>query len=204
LLATASLSKKSLSAAERKRADVAWVREQGLLDSTRLVFIDETAVTTNMVRLNGWNARGERLVGDVPMGQWETVTFIAGFRQTGIVAPMLIKGAMNGEAFLAYIEQCLAPRIKRKDIVVIDNVSFHKVAGVEEAIQAAGADLRYLPPYSPEFNPIEMVFHPLKVLLRKAAERTIDGLERRVRSFIRALDPSECVGYFRHAGYEPL
>jgi transposase len=209
LLATASLSKKSLSAAERKRADVArarrrWVREQGLLDPARLVFIDETAVTTNMVRLNGWNARGERLVGDVPMGHWETVTFIAGFRQTGIVAPMLIKGAMNGEAFLAYIEQCLAPTLKRKDIVVVDNVSFHKVAGVEEAIQARGAELRYLPPYSPEFNPIELVFHPLKTLLRKAAERTIDGLERRVGSFIRALDPSECVGYFRHAGYEPL
>jgi transposase len=209
LLATASLSKKSLSAAERKRADVArarrrWVREQGLLDSARLVFIDETAVTTNMVRLNGWNPRGERLVGDVPMGKWETVTFIAGFRQTGIVAPMLIKGAMNGEAFLAYIEQCLAPTLKRKDIAVVDNVSFHKVAGVEEAIQACGAELRYLPQYSPEFNPIESVFHPLKTLLRKAAERTIKGLERHVGSFIRALDPSECVGYFRHAGYEPL
>jgi transposase len=209
LLATASLSKKSLSAAERKRADVArarrrWVREQGLLDSARLVFIDETAVTTNMVRLNGWNPRGERLVGDVPMGKWETVTFIAGFRQTGIVAPMLIKGAMNGEAFLAYIEQCLSPTLKRKDIVAVDNVSFHKVAGVEEAIKARGAELRYLPQYSPEFNPIESVFHPLKTLLRKAAERTIKGLERRIGSFIRALDPSECVGYFRHAGYEPL
>jgi len=209
LLATASLSKKSLRAAERKRADVArarrrWIREQGLLDPARLVFIDETAVTTNMVRLNGWNPRGERLVGDVPMGQWETVTFIAGFRQTGIVAPMLIKGAMNGEAFLAYIEQCLVPTLKRKDIVVVDNVSFHKVAGVEEAIQACGAELRYLPQYSPEFNPIELVFHPLKALLRKAAERTIKGLERRVGSFIRALDPSECMSYFRHAGYEPL
>ena len=209
LLATASLSKKSLRAAERKRADVArarrrWVREQGMLDPARLVFIDETAVTTNMVRLNGWNPRGERLVGDVPMGHWETVTFIAGFRQTGIVAPMLIKGAMNGEAFLAYIEQCLVPTLKRKDIVVVDNVSFHKVAGVEEAIQAGGAELRYLPQYSPEFNPIELVFHPLKALLRKAAERTIEGLERRVGSFIRALDPSECKGYFRHAGYEPL
>ena len=201
--------KKSLRAAERKRADVArarrrWVREQGLLDPARLVFIDETAVTTNMVRLNGWNPRGERLVGDVPMGHWETVTFIAGFRQTGIVAPMLIKGAMNGEAFLAYIEQCLLPTLKRKDIVVVDNVSFHKVAGVEEAIQACGAELRYLPQYSPEFNPIELVFHPLKALLRKAAERTIKGLERRVGSFIRALDPSECMSYFRHSGYEPL
>ena len=175
-----------------------------MLDPARLVFIDETAVTTNMVRLNGWNPRGERLVGDVPMGHWETVTFIAGFRQTGIVAPMLIKGAMNGEAFLAYIEQCLVPTLKRKDIVVVDNVSFHKVAGVEEAIQAGGAELRYLPQYSPEFNPIELVFHPLKALLRKAAERTIEGLERRVGSFIRALDPAECTGYFRHAGYEPL
>jgi len=208
-LATASPSKKSLQAAERKRADVArarrrWIREQGLLDPARLVFIDETAVTTNMVRPNGWNPRGERLVGDVPMGHWETLTFIAGFRQTGIVAPMVIKGAMNGEAFLAYIEQCLVPKLKRRDIVVIDNVSFHKVTGVEGAIRATGAELRYLPQYSPELNPIELVFHPLKTLLRKAAERTIEGLERRVGSFVRALDPSECMRYFRHAGYEPL
>src|SRR6516225_2151418 len=126
-LAMASLSKKSLRAAERKRADVArarrhWIREQGWLETTRLVFIDETAVTTNMVRLNGWNPRGERLFADTPMGHWETVTFIAGLRQTGIVAPMLIKGAMNGEAFLAYVEQCLAPTLKRGDIVVADNV----------------------------------------------------------------------------------
>jgi transposase len=207
--ATASPLKKSLQAAERKRADVArarrrWIREQGLLDSTRLVFIDETAVTTNMVRLGGWTPRGERLVGDVPMGHWETLTFIAGFRQTGIVAPMMIKGAMNGEAFRAYVEQCLVPTLKRRDIVVADNVSFHKVAGVEQAIQTAGASLRFLPQYSPELNPIELVFHPLKVVLRKAAERTIEGLQRSVGSFIRALKPSECVGYFRHAGYEPL
>src|SRR6267143_3808945 len=209
LLAMASPLKKSLRAAERKRADVArarrrWIREQGFLDPAHLVFIDETAVTTNMLRLNGWNPRGERLVSDAPMGHWETVTFIAGLRQTGIVAPMLIKGAMNGEAFLAYIEQCLVPTLKRRDVVVVDNVPFHKVAGVEEAIQARGAELRYLPQYSPEFNPIELVFHPLKALLRKAAERTINGLQRRVGSFIRALDPSECTGYFRHAGYEPL
>jgi transposase len=204
-----SPSKKSLQAAERKRADVArarrrWIREQGWLDTARLVFIDETAVTTNMVRLNGWNPRGERLVDDVPMGQWETVTFIAGLRQTGIVAPMLIKGAMNGEAFLAYLEQCLVPTLKRGDIVVIDNVPFHKVAGVDEIIQAGGASLRYLPPYSPDLNPIELAFHPLKTMLRKAAERTIQGLGRRVRSFIRTLKPCECIGYFRHAGYEPL
>src|SRR5438067_3220387 len=209
LLAMASPLKKSLRAAERKRADVArarrrWIREQGFLDPARLVFIDETAVTTNMIRLNGWNPCGERLVSDAPMGHWDTVTFIAGLRQTGIVAPMVIKGAMNGEAFLAYIEQCLVPTLKRRDIVVIDNVSFHKVAGVEEAIRASGAELRYLPQYSPELNPIELVFHPLKASLRKAAERTLKGLERRVGSFIRALAPSECMGYFRHAGYQSL
>src|SRR5258708_33001082 len=123
VLAMASPLKKSLRAAERKRADVArarrrWIREQGFLDPAHLVFIDETAVTTNMLRLNGWNPRGERLVSDAPMGHWETVTFIAGLRQTGVVAPMLIKGAMNGEAFLAYIEQCLVPTLKRRDIAV--------------------------------------------------------------------------------------
>jgi transposase len=200
--------KKSLIAAERKRDDVArarrrWMREQGLLDPAHLIFIDETAVSTNMVRPNGWSPRGERLVGHVPMAHWKTMTFIAGFRQTGIVAPMVIKGAMNGEAFLAYIEQCLVPTLKRRDVVVIDNVPFHKALGVQEAIEARGATLRYLPPYSPDFNPIEMVFHPLKTFLRKAAERTIEGLQRCVRSYIRALDPSECMGYFTHAGYEP-
>ena len=201
--------KKSLRAEERKRADVArarrrWIREQGWLDTTRLVFLDETAVTTNMVRLNGWSPCGERLVADAPMGHWETVTFIAGLRQTGIVAPMLIKGAMNGEAFLAYIEQCLAPTLKRGDIVVADNVSFHKVAGVEEALRGVGASLKFLPQYSPDLNPIELAFHPLKTCLRKAAERSIEGLHRRVRSFIRTLDPSECGNYFRHTGYDPL
>jgi transposase len=138
------------------------------------------------------------------LGHWDTVTFIAGLRQTGIVAPMLIKGAMNGEAFLAYIEQCLVPTLQRGDIVVADNVPFHKVAGVEEAIRAVGATLRYLPQYSPDLNPIELIFHPLKTFLRKAAERTIEGLQRRVRSYIRTLDPAECIGYFTHAGYEPL
>jgi transposase len=180
------------------------MREQGLFDPARLVFIDETAVATNMVRLNGWSPRGERVLGDVPMGRWETLTFVAGFRQSGIVAPMLIRGAMNGETFLAYIEQCLAPTLRRGDVVVLDNVSFHKVAGVEEAVEARRAELRYLPQYSPEFNPIEMVFHPLKTLLRKAAERTIQGLERCVGTFVRNLQPSQCVSYFRHAGYDPL
>ena len=201
--------KKSLRAAEQQRADVArarrrWIREQGLLDPARLVFIDETAVSTNMVRPNGRSPRGERLIGYVPLGHWETVTFVAGLRLTGVVAPMLINGAMNGEIFLAYLEQCLAPTLKRRDIVVVDNVPFHKVGGVEEAIQAVGASLRYLPPYSPDLNPIELLFHPLKTWLRKAAERTMEGLHRCVGSYIRVLDPAECIAYLRHSGYEPL
>ncbi len=138
------------------------------------------------------------------MGHWETVTLIAGFRLTGIVAPMVIKGAMNGEAFLAYIEHCLVPTLHRGDIVVIDNVSFHKVVGVEEAIRARGGRLRYLPQYSPDLNPIEMVFHPVKTALRKAAERTIKGVEGCIGSFIRTLDRAECSACFTHAGYEPL
>jgi transposase len=117
---------------------------------------------------------------------------------------MVIKGAMNGEAFLAYIEQCLVPTLKRRDIVVIDNVPFHKASGVQEAIEAVGATLRYLPPYSPDLNPIELVFHPLKAFLRKAMEQTIDGLNRSIGSFIRTLAPAQCIQYFRHAGYEPV
>src|SRR5580704_718351 len=193
LLAMASPLKKSLRAAERKRADVArarrrWIREQGFLDPAHLVFIDETAVTTNMLRLNGWNPRGERLVSDAPMGHWDTVTFIAGLRQTGVVAPMLIKGAMNGEAFLAYIEQCLVPTLKRRDIVVVDNVPFHKVGGVEEAIQAVCASLRYLPPYSPDLNPIELLFHPLKTFCAKLRSAQWKGCtEVLVRTFGRSI-----------------
>jgi len=168
------------------------------------VFIDETAVSTNMVRPNGRCPRGERLIGHVPLGHWETVTFVAGLRHTGIVAPMLVDGAMNGEIFLAYLEQCLVPTLKRSDIVVIDNLSAHKVLGVEEAIEAAHASLRYLPQYSPDLNPIEMVFHALKAFLRKVAERTIVGLSRRIGSFIPTLHTDQCAEYFRHAGYEPL
>ena len=186
------------------RARRRWIREQGFLDPARLVFIDETAVSTNMVRSNGRSPRGERLIGYVPLGHWETVTLVAGLRHTGIVAPMLINGAMNGEIFLAYLEQCLAPTLKRRDIVVVDNLPAHRVFGVEEAIEAVGASLRYLPQYSPDLNPIEMVFHPLKAFLRKVTERTVAGLSRRIRSFIPTLHPVQCMEYFRHAGYAPL
>jgi transposase len=198
--------KKSLRAAEQKRKDVArarrkWIREQGLLDPAKLVFIDETSVNTNMVRLYGRGPSGVRLVDDVPFGQWETLTFVSALRHDGMVAPMLIEGPMNGELFLAYVEQCLAPTLKPKDIVVVDNLTSHKVAGVAEAIEAAGATLRYLPQYSPDLNPIEMPFSKFKAYLRKLAQRTIPGIRRGVRSFLSSLKGQECANYLRHAGY---
>lgn len=201
--------KKSLRAAEQKRKDVArarrkWIREQGLLDPARLVFIDETSVNTNMVRLYGRCPCGARLVDHVPFGQWETMTFVSALRHDAMVAPMLIEGPMNGELFLAYVEQCLAPTLKPNDIVVVDNLASHKVAGVVEAIEAAGATLRYLPQYSPDLNPIEMPFSKFKAYLRKLAQRTVPGIRHGIRSFLSSLKGQECANYLRHAGYASI
>src|SRR5215831_684683 len=198
--------KKSLCAAERHRKDVArarrrWIRQQGFLDTTRLVFINETAITTNMVRVRGRCPRGERLISHVPQGEWKTITFIAGLRHNRMTAPMVIEGAMNGAAFLAYIEQILGPTLKRGDIVGMDNCRVHKVAGVEEAIEARGARVEYLPKYSPDLNPIELSFSKFKAFLRKFAEQTIPALRRRVGAFVPTLSPAECRNYFQHAGY---
>ncbi|MFD2185151.1 IS630 family transposase [Rhodoplanes azumiensis] len=204
----ASRSKKTLHAAEQHRPDVAgarrrWMREQGLLDPARLVFIDETAVTTSMVRLRGRSPRGERLLAFAPHGHWKTITLVAGLRRSGMVAPCVIDGAMNGETFLAYVEQCLVPTLRRGDTVIMDNLPTHKVRGVADAIESAGATLRYLPQYSPDLNPIEQVFSKIKALLRKAAERTVPGLQRRIRTILRAIHPRECRNFIRHAGYAP-
>jgi transposase len=152
------------------------MRQQGTFDPARLVFIDETWTSTSMVRLRGRCRRGERLIGYAPQGHWKTITFVAGLRQRGMVAPFVIEGAINEPMFLAYVKQCLVPTLKRGDIVVIDNLPAHKVAGVEEAIEAARATLLYLPPYSPDLNPIEPAFSKFKAHLRKAAERTIPSL----------------------------
>src|SRR5271165_5234501 len=178
--------KKSLQAAERQRADVArarrrWMREQGMLDPARLLFIDETAVSTNLVRLNGRAPRGERVVGSVPLGAWETITFVAALRHNKMTAPMVVEGAMTGEMFLAYIEQCLVPTLKRNDIVVMDNCRVHLAPGIREAIEKARATLRYLPKYSPDLNPIEMPYSKFKAFLRKVAVRTVSGLNRAIR-----------------------
>ena len=172
-----------------------------MLNPARLVFIDETATSTNMVRLRGRCPRGERLIGSVPHGHRKTITLVAGLRHDGIVAPFVIDGPMNGSTFLTYVEQCLAPTLDRRDIVIMDNLPAHKVAGATEAIEAAGATAFYLPSYSPDLNPIEQVFSKLKALLRKAAERTIRGLWRRIRALLRAIGEQECINFFRHAGY---
>jgi hypothetical protein len=153
-------TKKALHASEQEREDVArarrrWIGEQGLLDSTHLVFIDEASVNTNLTRAYGRGLTGERVIGRVPFAAWKTLTFVAALRRESMTAaPMLIKGAMNREAFLAYVEQCLVPTVEHGDIVVMDNVPAHKVEGVQAAIETAGATLRYLPPYSPDLNPI--------------------------------------------------
>jgi transposase len=172
-----------------------------MLDTTRLVFIDETAANTKMVRLSGRCPRGERLVADVPCGQWKTVTFVAGLRHNRITAPCVVEGAMNAEMFLAYVEQHLAPTLKRNDIVVIDNLSAHKAPAIREAIETRGATLRYLPQYSPDLNPIEMPFSKLKAHLRKLAERTVQRLSRGIGSFVENFTAREARNYFRHAGY---
>ena len=195
-----------MRAAEQDRPDVAaartaWADDQPGLDPDRLVFIDESGISTNMARLHGRAPRGERLVGKIPHGHWKTTTFVAGLRSTALTAPCVIDGPMNGNAFLAYVEQVLAPTLAPGDIVVLDNLSAHKVAGVREAIEAVGARLLYLPPYSPDFNPIEQLFAKLKALLRKAAERSIDGLWSRIASLLGAFTPQECANYLRNAGY---
>jgi len=171
------------------------------LDPEKLVFLDETWAKTNMTRSRGRAPRGERLVDHVPYGHWKTTTFLAALRVKGLTAPLVVDGAINGEVFLAYVQQQLVPTLKSGDIVIMDNLSSHKVAGVREAIEAAGAHLVYLPPYSPDFNPIEQVFSKLKALLRKYGERTVDALWNRLGNLLDHFSRSECGNYFRHCGY---
>ena len=154
-----------------------------------------------MTRLRGRARRGERLLAATPWGHWKTTTFVAGLRLSGLSAPMVLDGAMNGAAFKAYAEQVLAPSLKPGDIVVMDNLASHKVAGIREAIKAAGADLLYLPPYSPDLNPIEQAFAKLKADLRKASARTVDELWQTIADLLDRFPPEECANYFRNSGY---
>ena len=168
---------------------------------SRLVFVDETAVATNMTRRHGRSPRGQRLDGPVPHGHWKTTTFVAGLTAQGFAAPYVTDGAMNGETFLAWAEQMLAPSLAPGDVVILDNLAAHKVAGVRRAIESCGAELLYLPPYSPDLNPIEQAFAKLKALLRKAAERSVESLWTTVRDLLGRFSPAECRNYLANSGY---
>lgn len=186
-----------------KAAREAWFDGQLDLDPAKLIFIDETGASTKMARTRGRARRGERCRAAVPHGHWKTTTFTAGLRLNGLAAPMVLDGPMNGEAFLAYIGQVLVPELSPGDVVIMDNLPAHKVSGVRQAIEDAGARLLYLPPYSPDFNPIEMAFSKFKALLRKAEARTIAKLWHIIAECLDQFTPQECRNYFAAAGYEP-
>ena len=198
--------KKTLHAAEQNRPDVAkarteWRETQPTLNPGKLIFIDETWTKTNMVRVYGRSKRGTRLIDTTPHGHWKTSTFIAGLREGGLVAPAVFDGAINGDLFLAYVEQVLVPTLTPDDVVVMDNLSSHKKPAVRQAIEDAGASVRFLPAYSPDLNPIEQVFAKLKALLRAMALRTVDALWKALGSIIDCVSPQECLNFIRHAGY---
>jgi transposase len=200
--------KKTAHAAEQQRADVlrrreAWFENQPELEPERLVFIDETGVNTKMARLRGRSPRGERCRASVPHGHWKTTTFTAGLRLDAMTAPLVLDGPMDGECFLAYVEQVLAPSLTPGDVVVMDNLPAHRVKGVKAAIECAGAMLIYLPPYSPDFNPIEQAFAKLKAHLRKAAARTLDDLWAAIAEALKTFTSTECKNYFVNSGYDP-
>jgi len=166
------------------------------------VFIDETGASTKMDRRHGRAPRGERLRASVPHGHWKTTTFVGALRLSGMTAPMVLDGPMTGDWFLAYVQQVLVPTPRPGDVVILDNLAAHKGAAVRTAIEAAGASLRFLPPYSPDLNPIENAFSKLKALLRKAAARTVDQLWAAIAQAIQAFKPKECANYFAAAGYD--
>ncbi len=184
----------------RKRWD--WI--QRWLDARHMVFVDETWAKTNMTRTHGWCTKGEPLVDKVPQGHWKTLTFIAGLRHDGIVAPCVFDGPINGASFLAWVEQFLIPAIEPGTIVVLDNLGSHKGSQVRKLLRAAGSRLFFLPPYSPDLNPIEQMFSKLKRLLRKANERTVDATWQRIGNLLEKFCPEECANYIRGAGYASI
>ncbi len=193
-------------AAEQDRPDVAerrtaWRFWQAHLHPYSLVFLDETGANTKMTRRYGRAFRGQRLVAKVPHGHWKTTTFVGALRATGMTAPLVVDGPMNGDVFLAYVQQHLVPTLRVGDTVILDNLASHKRTGVREAIESVGAKLVYLPPYSPDLNPIELAFAKLKAKLRSAAVRTITTLESTIANICDQFTSRECKAYFRHCGY---
>lgn len=198
--------KKSTHAAEQDRPDVAearrhWPEKFAGVDAEDLVFLDETGANTAMRRTHGYAPRGQRVVAAAPFKGWRTVTFVGALTADGLVAPWAMEGAMNGEWFLAYVEQILVPSLRPGMVVIMDNLPCHKVQGVQEAIVAAGCRLEYLPAYSPDLNPIENAFSKLKRALRDWAARSVEGVYEGLRRLITNFRPAECLNYFRHCGY---
>jgi transposase len=180
----------------------AWFDNQLDLDPERLVFIDETWASTNMARRHGRCRRGERLRVGVPHGHWKTTTFVGALTTRGFIAPFVLDGPINRDAFETYVAKVLVPELRSGDVVIMDNLSSHKGLRVREMIEVAGATLLYLPLYSPDFNPIENAFTKLKELLRKAAERSVEGLWSAIGRLIDLFPPAECANYFKAAGYD--
>ena len=207
--ASGTAIKKTLRAAEQQRPDVAharqvWITRRQPFMSTalrRLVFIDETSLNTKLVKTTGWAPRGERLVDYAPFGHWHTQTFIAGLRHDGLTAPWVIQGAINRERFELYVETQLAPTLKPDDVVVLDNLSSHKSAKAAEVLKSVGAWFLFLPPYSPDLNPIEMAFAKLKTLIRKAAARSYDEVWQAAGAVCDLYSSHECENFFNAAGY---
>ena len=201
-----SVLKKTLHASEQERPDVArkrdyWKRHQDRVDPGRLVFIDETWAKTNMTRTHGWCTKGQRLVDRVPHGHWKTLTLVAALRHDAVTAPCVFDGPINGRSFLAYVSELLVPTLRPRDIVVLDNLGSHKSEAVRQAIRKAGAKLVFLPPYSPDLNPIEQVFSKLKILLRKINARSVEATWRGIGETLSQFPPTECANYFQNAGY---
>jgi transposase len=174
---------------------------QQSLDPQRLVFIDETWIKTNMAPLRGWGPKGQRLRTFVPHGHWRTLTFLGALRCDRLTAPCVFDGPINGESFRAYVEQQLLPVLKQGDIVIMDNLASHRSAAIRRMIKAAGARLWYLPPYSPDLNPIEQTFAKIKHWMRMAQRRTVEDTWRQIGTLVATIEPGECTNYFLNAGY---
>jgi transposase len=202
-----SFKKKTAHASEQDRPDVLkqredWFEGQLDLDPAKLVFIDETWASTNMAPLRGWAPKGERLRVGIPHGHWKRTTFIAGLRLTGLTAPMVLDGSINGTSFLDWVRRVLVPTLSPGDTVVADNLTSHKGDEARKAIEAAGATIRFLPAYSPDFNPIEKAFAKLKAQLRRAAERSVAVLWKTIMRLARLFTPDECANFFAACGYD--